>query len=172
MSPSPAAQTAESAAQLPPWRFPWLARQHSQSQALLECRCRNVRTSQGTFISRHEDQDGVLAWVEDKIALLSGIPAGHGEVQHPLHAALAIASCTFLVPHSAVWLCKPATQDQAHQLLCARSPSTCSGTTPGSTTTATTTCSTPSRTGRRPASGCAGTIFACCADRCEMDANR
>ena len=49
-------------------------------QASHECRCRNVRTSQGTFISRHEDQDGVLAWVEDKIALLSGIPAGHGEV--------------------------------------------------------------------------------------------
>ena len=44
---------------------------------------RNVRTSQGTFISRHEDQDGVLAWVEDKIALLSAIPAGHGEVCLP-----------------------------------------------------------------------------------------
>ena len=52
-------------------------------RALLVCRRRNVRTSQGTFISRHEDQDGVLAWVEDKIALLSGIPAGHGEVCRP-----------------------------------------------------------------------------------------
>lgn len=42
-----------------------------------------MRTSQGTFIGRSEDKDGVLAWIEDKIALLAGIPAGHGEVRCP-----------------------------------------------------------------------------------------
>ena len=40
---------------------------------------REIRTSQGTFISRHEDPGGVLAWIEDKLAVLTGIPAGHGE---------------------------------------------------------------------------------------------
>lgn len=40
---------------------------------------REIRTSQGTFMSRSEDPDGVLAWIEDKIAVLTGIPAGHGE---------------------------------------------------------------------------------------------
>ena len=52
-----------------------------QYHSLLSGGNRNVRTSQGTFISRHEDPDGVLAWVEDKIALLAGIPAGHGEAR-------------------------------------------------------------------------------------------
>ena len=42
--------------------------------------CRNVRTSQGTFIARDEDKAGVLAWIEDKLALLTGLPANHGEV--------------------------------------------------------------------------------------------
>lgn len=40
---------------------------------------KDVRTSQGTFISRGEDPDGVLAWVEEKIAVLTGVPSGHGE---------------------------------------------------------------------------------------------
>ena len=44
------------------------------------CGDRNVRTSQGTFIARREDKQGVLAWMEDKIASLTGIPASHGEV--------------------------------------------------------------------------------------------
>ena len=39
----------------------------------------NVRTSQGTFLSRQDDPDGVLAWIEDKIAVVTGVPAGHGE---------------------------------------------------------------------------------------------
>ena len=43
--------------------------------------CRNVRTSQGTFIARREDKEGVLAWMEDKLASLTGIPATHGEVR-------------------------------------------------------------------------------------------
>lgn len=40
---------------------------------------REVRTSQGTFLSRRQDSDGVLAYIEDKIAVVTGIPAGHGE---------------------------------------------------------------------------------------------
>lgn len=40
---------------------------------------RDVRTSQGTFISRNEDKEGVLAWIEDKIASLTGLPVAHGE---------------------------------------------------------------------------------------------
>lgn len=42
---------------------------------------RDVRTSQGTFVSRHDDPDGVLAWVEEKVAQLIGIPSGHGEAR-------------------------------------------------------------------------------------------
>lgn len=38
-----------------------------------------IRTSQGTFMGRNDDPEGVLAWIEDKIAVLTGIPAGHGE---------------------------------------------------------------------------------------------
>ena len=53
--------------------------------------CRDVRTSQGTFISRHEDKEGVLAWVEEKLAVLTGIPAGHGEVTCP-HLSSPLAS--------------------------------------------------------------------------------
>lgn len=30
---------------------------------------RDVRTSSGTFMSRGEDPEGVLAWIEDKIAV-------------------------------------------------------------------------------------------------------
>lgn len=56
----------------------------SQQRPLLltdiRCRRRDVRTSQGTFVSRAEDPDGVLAWVEEKTAQITGIPSGHGEV--------------------------------------------------------------------------------------------
>ncbi len=52
---------------------------------------RDVRTSQGTFISRNEDKEGVLAWIEDRLAQLTGLPGNHGEVRcspfshtHPL----------------------------------------------------------------------------------------
>ena len=40
---------------------------------------REIRTSQGTFLSREDDVDGTLAYIEDKIAVVTGIPAGHGE---------------------------------------------------------------------------------------------
>lgn len=40
---------------------------------------RNIRTSQGTFIGREEDKQGVLAWIEDRLAQLTGLPANHGE---------------------------------------------------------------------------------------------
>ena len=43
--------------------------------------CRNVRTSQGTFISSQEDGEGVLAWIENRLAQLTGLPADHGEVR-------------------------------------------------------------------------------------------
>ena len=45
--------------------------------------CRNVRTSQGTFIASHEDGEGVLAWIENRLAQLTGLPADHGEVRLP-----------------------------------------------------------------------------------------
>lgn len=48
---------------------------------------RDVRTSQGTFVSRDEDPDGVLAWVEEKTAQITGIPSGHGEVRAVASAA-------------------------------------------------------------------------------------
>ena len=44
-------------------------------------RRRDVRTSQGTFISRYDDPAGVLAWVEEKAAQLTGTPVSHGEVR-------------------------------------------------------------------------------------------
>jgi len=40
---------------------------------------REIRTSQGTFLSRMQDKDGVLAYIEDKIAVMTGVPAAHGE---------------------------------------------------------------------------------------------
>jgi prolyl 4-hydroxylase len=55
---------------------------------------RDVRTSQGTFVSRDEDPDGVLAWVEEKTAQITGIPSGHGEVR-------AIAAATAMHPTQA-----------------------------------------------------------------------
>lgn len=40
---------------------------------------RDVRTSSGTFMSRYDDEDGVLAYIEDKIAAVTMVPVGHGE---------------------------------------------------------------------------------------------
>ncbi|GAB4815585.1 hypothetical protein N2152v2_002631 [Parachlorella kessleri] len=40
---------------------------------------RDIRTSDGTFLSREADPEAVLAWVEDKIAAVVGVPVGHGE---------------------------------------------------------------------------------------------
>jgi hypothetical protein len=42
---------------------------------------RDVRTSQGTFISRGSDPQGVLAWVEEKAAQVTGLPVNYGEVR-------------------------------------------------------------------------------------------
>jgi hypothetical protein len=39
-----------------------------------------TRTSTGTFLSHSEDKDGVLSWVEEKIARFTLIPVHHGEV--------------------------------------------------------------------------------------------
>ena len=114
---------------------------------------RDVRTSQGTFLSRRDDKQGVLAWVEDKIASLTGIPASHGEVCLGLQLVAGLPlcpSCTVgLVPSSA-----PISAQAAADALGACSPSTCCATSWGSTTTRTTTCLSRSRTARRPASAC------------------
>ena len=56
---------------------------------------RNVRTSQGTFMSRHDDPAGVIAWVEEKAAQVTGLPVSHGEVLflHVLHEPHSLARC-------------------------------------------------------------------------------
>ena len=46
------------------------------------CCHRDVRTSQGTFMSRHDDPSGVISWIEEKAALVTGLPVDHGEVHH------------------------------------------------------------------------------------------
>lgn len=40
---------------------------------------KNIRTSQGAFLTRGMDPDGVLAYIEDRIALLTHLPVSHGE---------------------------------------------------------------------------------------------
>ncbi len=61
---------------------------------------RDVRTSQGTFISRNEDKEGVLAWIEDRLAQLTGLPANHGEVRRPPSFHTATLSACFLCTQS------------------------------------------------------------------------
>ncbi|CAK0751918.1 hypothetical protein CVIRNUC_002105 [Coccomyxa viridis] len=39
----------------------------------------DVRTSQGTFMSRYDDPAGVISWIEEKAAQLTGLPVSHGE---------------------------------------------------------------------------------------------
>lgn len=39
----------------------------------------NIRTSQGTFIHSREDPSGVLDYIEDKVARLTGLPRNYGE---------------------------------------------------------------------------------------------
>ncbi|GMH40574.1 hypothetical protein BSKO_08478 [Bryopsis sp. KO-2023] len=39
----------------------------------------NVRTSSGTFLTGYDDPQGVLTWLENKIAQVTMIPAEHGE---------------------------------------------------------------------------------------------
>ncbi len=39
----------------------------------------NVRTSTGTFLVASQDQQGVLAWLEDRIASVTHLPVEHGE---------------------------------------------------------------------------------------------
>ena len=51
---------------------------------------RDVRTSQGTFMSRHDDPEGVISWIEEKAAQLTGLPVSHGEVRHPVTVTIAV----------------------------------------------------------------------------------
>jgi len=44
----------------------------------------NVRTSQGTFLDEHEDAQGVLRRVEQRIAQVTGIPEENGEAYNVL----------------------------------------------------------------------------------------
>lgn len=44
-----------------------------------------TRTSTGTFLSTHHDPDGVLAWIEERIAAISMIPRENGEPFNVLH---------------------------------------------------------------------------------------
>jgi hypothetical protein len=39
----------------------------------------DIRTSQGTFLTRHDDVAGVLDWVEKRIAAVTMLPQRHGE---------------------------------------------------------------------------------------------
>jgi hypothetical protein len=39
----------------------------------------DIRTSQGTFLTRRDDREGVLDWVEKRIAAVTMIPQKHGE---------------------------------------------------------------------------------------------
>lgn len=39
----------------------------------------NIRTSQGTFMAHHEDPSGVLEYIEEKVARLTGLPRNYGE---------------------------------------------------------------------------------------------
>lgn len=40
----------------------------------------DMRTSEGTFLSAADDHDGVLHWLEEKIAAVTLLPVHHGEV--------------------------------------------------------------------------------------------
>lgn len=33
-------------------------------------------------MSRHDDPQGVISWIEEKAAQLTGLPVSHGEVGH------------------------------------------------------------------------------------------
>lgn len=41
----------------------------------------DMRTSEGTFLSASDDKDGVLGWLEEKIAAVTFLPVSHGEVR-------------------------------------------------------------------------------------------
>lgn len=87
-------------------------------------RSRDVRTSQGTFMSREMDPDGVLAWVEDKISVLTGIPTYHGEVlaaaasPPPPTPLLLPLSCSprYVVKDHAFGNSSTQTSDESYQL--------------------------------------------------------
>ncbi|MEW5303489.1 MAG: hypothetical protein WDW36_006175 [Sanguina aurantia] len=44
-----------------------------------------TRTSSGTFLSAEQDPDGVLGWLEERIAAATHLPAGAGEAYNVLH---------------------------------------------------------------------------------------
>ena len=56
----------------------------------------NVRTSSGTFMSSDNDPTGVLTWLDERIAAVTGIPKQHFEVRLPIK--LLIQSSALRVP--------------------------------------------------------------------------
>ena len=60
-----------------------LAYQQGQDRALQE----QTRTSSGAYLTEQMDQNGVLAWVEERIAAISLLPRENGEVGHGTQAA-------------------------------------------------------------------------------------
>ena len=41
-------------------------------------------------MSRHDDPEGVISWIEEKAAQLTGLPVSHGEVRHPVTVTIAV----------------------------------------------------------------------------------
>ena len=100
-------------------------------QSGLECAChldlepscgwyRNIRTSSGTFLSGADDKHGVLRFIEDKIALLTGLPASHGEVRQSV--------CQAALPRTFAMLMCVATQCSMLSCQCISSVACCSAT--------------------------------------------
>lgn len=53
----------------------------------------DMRTSEGAFLAAADDKDGVLAWLEEKIAAVTYLPVSHGEVR----ALLLLGRCVCCV---------------------------------------------------------------------------
>ncbi len=45
-----------------------------------------TRTSQGTFLAQQQDANGVLQWIEERIAAVTLLPRENGEVCAWVHA--------------------------------------------------------------------------------------
>ena len=43
-------------------------------------------------MSRHDDPEGVISWIEEKAAQLTGLPVSHGEVRHLVMYSSAMES--------------------------------------------------------------------------------
>ncbi len=93
---------------------------------LLQISCnRNIRTSSGTFLSAADDRQGVLRFIEEKIALLTGLPASHGEVCQSACRHYAFICTIFSFAWSflfAMHTCSMLTRQACKPRLCTRLP--------------------------------------------------